>query len=282
MKISVLLTCHNRRDKTLRCLNALFACKLPDAAMLKVFLVDDGSSDDTAGAIRDAYPQVRILEGDGRLYWTGGMHRAFAAAIVHNFDYYLWLNDDTFLYPDAITTMLKVAEEVFNKERKSAVVVGSTQAEENGEVNHGGIIVDGSWWNTSLVVPGDEPILCDTLNGNCVLISRPVVSHVGNLDATFIHTMGDIDYGFRVREKGFPLVVMPGFAGRCDSNPITGTYEDNSLPLRERLSKIADIKGRPLRPWFIFLWRHFGWLGLFYWVGTYAKVFLTWLRQYVR
>lgn len=282
MKISVLITSHNRRDKTLRCLNALFASHFPEAAMLEVFLVDDGSSDGTAGAIRNAYRHVRILQGDGSLYWTGGMHKAFAAAMVHNFDYYLWLNDDTYLYPQAIATLLKVAEDIHSEENKAAVVVGSTQAEENGQVNHGGIIVDGSWWTTSLVVPGDKPIPCDTLNGNCVLISKGVVHQVGNLDSTFIHTMGDIDYGFRVRAIGFPLVVMPGFAGICHSNAIAGTYEDTALPLRERLSKIVDIKGRPPRPWFIFLWRHFGWLGLFYWTGTYAKVFLTWLREYVR
>ena len=186
------------------------------------------------------------------------------------------------LYPQAIATLLHVAEDIRNMKNKAAVVVGSTQSDYNGQVNHGGIIVNGSWWNTNLVVPGDRPISCDTLNGNCVLIAKCVAHRIGNLDSLFIHTMGDIGYGFRVRAVGFPLVVVPGFARKCQSNPITNTYEDDTLPLRERLSKIADIKGRPLKPWFIFLWRHFGWLGLFYWTGTYVKVVLTSLRTFVR
>jgi GT2 family glycosyltransferase len=282
VEIAVLIACHNRRDKTLRCLKALFESHLPRSTTLSVFLVDDGSSDGTAEAIRAAYPQVRILQGDGSLYWTGGMNKAFSAAIEHNFDYYLWLNDDTYLYPKTIEVLLKVDKENYIKTNKSAVVVGSTQEQEGGQVNHGGVVVNGSWWKSHLVEPGIEPVVCDTLNGNCVLVARGVVQVIGILDSKFIHTMGDIDYGFRVTAARLSLIVMPGFAGICHSNPIANTYEDETLPLRKRISMIADIKGRPLKLWFIFLWRHFGYMGLFYWVGTYAKVVLTWLLASIR
>lgn len=42
-KLAVLMTCHNRREKTLRCLTSLFSCR-PEAGLeLSVYLVDDGS-----------------------------------------------------------------------------------------------------------------------------------------------------------------------------------------------------------------------------------------------
>ena len=43
--IATLITCHNRKDKTLACLDALFSNHLPDRVLLDVFLVDDGSTD---------------------------------------------------------------------------------------------------------------------------------------------------------------------------------------------------------------------------------------------
>lgn len=277
MKLAVLIACHNRCEKTLACLRALFTCQLPQDLMLEVFLVDDGSSDGTGDVVKNTYPQIHVLQGDGSLYWNGGMRMAFSAAMEYDFDYFLWLNDDTYLYPHAIVKLLQTAQSLRRTEEAEPVVVGTTQEEKNGPANHGGVVVEGSWWKSKLVEPNNEPIFCDTLNGNCVLISKCVAERVGNLDAKFTHTMGDIDYGFRVKKAGFSLVVMPGFAGQCYSNPISGTYEDETLPLKVRMRKILDIKGRPMKPWFVFLWRHFGVVGLFYWTGTYAKVVFSWL-----
>jgi len=275
MKLAVLITCHNRRDTTLACLHALFLCPLPDGVLLEVFLVDDGSSDGTGEAVKAAFPQVHLLEGDGNLYWNGGMRKAFAAAMEYDFDYYLWLNDDTFLYPQTLSTLLQVAETMQNTQSRTAIVVGSTQSNQGGRANHGGIV---KWrkLNSQLVEPRDIPVPCETMYGNCVLIPAEVVKRIGNLDPAFVHSIGDIDYGLRARKAGFDSVVMPGFAGTCEVNPVSSTCNDKTLSLRVRFEKMLGPKGLPLKPWFIFLWRHFGFFGLLYWVWTYTKIVLTW------
>ena len=58
MKIAVLLTCHNRREKTLSCLKNLLEQNLEDID-LSVYLVDDGSSDGTSDAIKEHFPEVQ-------------------------------------------------------------------------------------------------------------------------------------------------------------------------------------------------------------------------------
>ena len=46
--IAVLLTCHNRKEKTVACLTELYNCTIPANYAFEVFLVDDGSTDGTA------------------------------------------------------------------------------------------------------------------------------------------------------------------------------------------------------------------------------------------
>jgi GT2 family glycosyltransferase len=281
MKIAVLITCHNRKEKTLACLDALFQNTLPDECTLDVFLVDDGSSDGTEEAVHQYYPMVDIIKGDGNLYWNGGMRVAFAAALEIGFDYYLWLNDDTLLYPSAIITLINTELALQAKQSKSVIVVGSTQEANHGRHTYGGVIRPNKSKavSFSLIAPGDDPVECVTMNGNCVLIPDTVAQLVGNMEPKFAHAMGDIDYGLRARKSGVSVWVMPGFAGRCENNPTTGTFNDDNLPVSARLRKMMQPKGLPLSSWRVFTQRHAGILWPIYWLWPYAKVIMKGLAQ---
>ena len=79
--IAVLLTCHNRKDKTLLCLKALYDQEgLNSDYLIEVFLVDDASTDGTAAAIKDKFPLVNIIQGNGYLFWNQGMRLAWKTA----------------------------------------------------------------------------------------------------------------------------------------------------------------------------------------------------------
>jgi GT2 family glycosyltransferase len=282
LRLATLITCHNRRETTLRCLRALFECRLPDDVQLHVLLVDDGSTDGTGEAVRGTYPQVEVLPGDGSLYWTGGMRKAFAVAMGRRFDHYLWLNDDTCLYQETLAALLGVAAEVQAAGHKAAIVVGSTHSRGGGPVNYGGIRKKWRHLNRELVEPQETAIPCETMHGNCVLVPHEIAQRVGNLDPAFIHTIGDIDYGLRASQAGFLILVMPGYAGICELNPLSETPFDPSLPLNSRYERLLGPKGLPFKPWLTFLWRHFGFVGLAHWLWTYVKVPLTWLRVRMR
>lgn len=281
-RISTLITCHNRKAKTLACLDALFRNTLPVGYALEVFLVDDDSTDGTALAVRQCFPLVNIIKGDGNLYWNGGMRVAFASAMEKGFDYYLWLNDDTLLYPTAIETLINTSRNLKAKQSKSAIVVGSTQDKRDGQLTYGGVIRPRKWKPTtfSLIVPRDVPVECDTMNGNCVLVPREVVETVGNLEEKFAHAMGDLDYGLRARYAGFAIWIMPRFAGTCARNAVTGSFNDASRPISVRLRKLMQPKGLPLSSWRVFTLRHAGFLWPVYWLWPYAKLIVSgWIRK---
>ena len=121
------------------------------------------------------------------------------------------------------------------------------------------------------VEPSHDPVQCDSMNGNCVLIPWGVAEIVGNIDPAFTHGMGDLDYGFRARKFGCTVWIAPGYVGECDLNCDKGRWADGSLPLRIRWKHMLGPKGLPPREWLLFTYRHSGWLWPICWVNPYVK-----------
>ncbi len=274
--VAVLVCCHNRREKTLACLTALFANRLPQGLTLSVILVDDGSTDGTGAYIRDQFPMVEILKGDGNLYWNRATHWAFARAMEIGFDVYLWLNDDTILFPAAVSSLVRTLREVREKGRPG-IVTGSTRDPVKNILTYGGLIANNRLrpFRYTLLEPQSEVLECHTMNGNCVLIPHEVAAIVGNLESRFSHALGDMDYGLRARKAGFKIFVIPGYVGICGRNAVAGTFKDRSLPLRERLRKVMQPKGLPPDVWLLFTRRHAGILWPIYFVWPYLSIVLT-------
>lgn len=273
--IAVLMTCYNRKLTTLDCLSALYQSKLPKGHFMEVFLVDDGSTDGTSEAVHNNFSDVNIIQGDGTLFWNGGMHLAWSHAIEKGHDFYLWLNDDTLLSKDAIKSLLDVQKEMKTKTGKFGVSVGSTR-DGSGGVTYGGKKMVSRFKPLSFntISPCDVPIPCDTMNGNCVLISKAAVKLLGNLDINYVHTMGDIDYGLRAKRAGIPLWVMAGFAGYCAHNVIVNSLELGRLSVIKRLQTAMTEKKFPPKAWWTLCKRHGGLLGVAYWLSPYVKAIL--------
>jgi GT2 family glycosyltransferase len=267
--IAILMTCHNRRKTTLSCLAALYQQKIN----FDVYLVDDGSSDGTADAVTQQYPQVKTIQGNGNLFWGGGMRLAFAEAMKNNYDYYLWLNDDTILESQAFSKLLKIHGELVEENKADSIVVGSTQDSISGKPTYGGAIKSNRWYSNKFefLEPNQKLQECDTMYGNCVLIPRSVAAKVGNIDSAFIHSLGDLDYGLRARQLGCFIWVAPGYIGTCSQNSVAGSWVDLDLSVIERLNKALQVKNFPILPWTIFAKRHSGFLWFIYWFLPYIR-----------
>jgi GT2 family glycosyltransferase len=252
--IAVVLTCHNRRVKTLECLHNVYKQKLQEGASFRVFLTDDGSTDGTFDAVAVEFPDVSIIRGGGSLYWCGGMRVAWKAAIQEDqFDYFLWLNDDTLLKPGAIADMLDTARKEFG------IIVGSCHDPETEIWTYGGRATgDGkkSLAGTP-VLPGSTVQRCQQMNGNVVLVPKAVVDRIGILSDAFTHAIGDFDYGFRALDAGIPLIVPPHYQATCSSNPMPA-WCNPGTPFHKRLALFNNPKGIYFSEFMVFCYRHFG------------------------
>jgi GT2 family glycosyltransferase len=288
-RIAALLTCHNRRELTLACLDDIYGQNLPGNGAIDVFLVDDGSSDGTADAVRAKYPQVNLINGDGNLFWGGGMRVAFEAAMQRGYDFYLWLNDDIALGPGAIQSVLDAFDRRRAELGRDVLIVGVFVDPDTSAVSYGGYRIASRWQPTRwkrLPVSADGS-RCDTANGNCVLIPGSAAMALGNIDPCFVHRSGDFDYALRANNSGFPVYTVPGSIGECRRNPDLKDQVAAKPTLGERWKHFTSEKGLPVGQWRVFARRHAGWLWPVVFTSPYLKFWaralagLVWRRHQV-
>lgn len=237
-RIAVLMTCHNRRALTLGCLETLRG-----QAWFReddLFLVDDGSSDGTGDAVRAVMPGANVIRGDGSLFWNGGMRKAWAHAVTsaQDHDFYLWLNDDVRLNHNAVAMLVGDADSVVT--RGGAVIVAAATNEPGQDtITYGGHRRPDPKrpLRLSLVAPAGQPVPIDSISGNIVLVSAEAQRKVGNIAADFVHIYGDIDYAFRARHLGVPVVLASHVGGTCGANSPVGSSLDEAMGTWARLKK---------------------------------------------
>lgn len=289
MKIAILITCHNRKAKTLACINALYNNILPDSCSLDVFLVDDGSNDGTSAAVQSSYPEVIVLQGNGNLYWCGGMRLAWAEAMKNDYDYYLWLNDDTHIYQNAICRLIDTVKLITNRIGCPIILAGATCEPSTDKCTYSGVNLVSFIYNPSFakVLPIDVPQLCDTVNGNCVLIPREIALRVGNLSSAFTHGMGDFDYGLRAKALGYQCWIAEGYIGECEASSEVVAWLNPAKSINEKLNAMKAPTGLPpVNEWMVFTWRHAGWLWPVCWTRSLVRLitprFWLWLKVHDR
>lgn len=231
MKIATLLTCHNRCIKTKACLQSLkqslgvYNAQHASSLAVEVFLTDDGCTDDTVEVVRAIFPDektLHILQGDGNLFWAGGMRFCWKEAMKRQgeWDYYLLLNDDVELMDNVFDELFNAQQYAIEHYGEEGVCSGITCSKDDpNALTYGGSI----WVNRFLatqkrLVPDGTPQLCELTNANILLVSTKVVDVIGIFGEKYRHGAADYDYSFRTRKAGFPVVLTARFCGKCDND----------------------------------------------------------------
>lgn len=243
-------TFHNRKQKTLACLASLYKQKRisDEKTVLDVYLCDDGATDGTTEEIRKYYPQVHVIHGTGMLFWAKGMSLALSEAVKTEHDFYLMVNDDVDFYQDMLVTMLQ-SYDLAKTRAKLIAIVGSTQSRVDGKWTYGG-----QQWNKKLLHERYDPVLpdatcpeCNMTNWNCFLIPGQMLKEIGMMDDYYEHAKADNDYSNRIVASGNKIFVASKYIGVCERNPLTHTWRDVSLPLKERLQLVKKPNGLPYK-----------------------------------
>ncbi|MFN4087197.1 MAG: glycosyltransferase family 2 protein [Spirosomataceae bacterium] len=244
MTVAVLITSFNRKDLTFKCIHTLNKF-LKDCS---IYLVDDNSTDGTKELVASNFSNVKIINGNGNLFWSRGMRLAWLSALKdYDYDFYLWLNDDVVLYDCFF-------DELFwclNFKNGNAVVSGLIE-DFNSNIIYGGFTK-----NKDLVQTSNLPIDIKFMNGNVVLVSKEVVSKIGVIDPIFHHDLGDVDYGLRALKSGISVVSTRVPVGLGSKNISSRIRKDN-LNIFSRFKFLYSPLGSPPFINLYFRVKHFG------------------------
>lgn len=269
--IAVLVTCHNRKAKTLSCFSTLFAaldkyngCRdASEQIRIVTYLTDDGCTDGTADAVRQLidYQEYNVIQGDGNLFWNGGMRAAWNEALKRHeeWDFYLLINDDTDIMENAFEELLKTHDYCIEKYGRDGMYSGITCSKTDDTVSYGGTVFTNRFLaKTKQLGPTGEPQMCDLTNANILLVSKDVVDEIGIFWEGYKHGIADSDYAMKARKHGIPVLLTSCFVGRCNYDH-DHDKEESAKVMAMSLSERRKYFSKPTRSnrdYVKFVWRH--------------------------
>ncbi len=260
---AVLLTCYNRKDKTIRCLTSLYAAVgfCLEKMKFDIYLVDDGCTDGTPQAVSKFFPEVNIIQGTGELFWSGGMRLAWETALNSDkeYDFYLLLNDDVVLLDNVLTVLLNTHSYCLTHFGNPGIYVSSTSSDlADTKLSYGGTLIThrGIRIKSEKIMPADIPVSCSMANANILMVANDVVKAIGILDEKYTHQFGDYDYTLAASSRNIPVLVCPGIGGVC-GNDHGNSWLPAKLALRDRIKFLYSPLGLAYKEQIYYLKKNF-------------------------
>jgi GT2 family glycosyltransferase len=230
----VIIVSWNTRDLTLNALRTLcsdLAAHGPDA---EVWVVDCASADGTPGAIRQHFPQVKVVASADNLGFAAGNNLALehigfslepgtpVKADLPRAVYFL--NPDTETTPGATRALYEALLRL-----PSAGVVGAQLAYADGTFQHGAFRFPGLAQLAIELFPiparlydsrlngryprrryaEGEPFLVDHTLGATMMVRREVIAATGAFDESYFMYCEEIDWSLRIRRAGWQIYAVP-------------------------------------------------------------------------
>lgn len=274
-KIAVLLTCFNRKDKTVRALKSLStAFEKAPSLEYHIFLTDDGSTDGTADAVRAEYPNLTIIQGDGNLFWANGMRSSWKKAREKDYDAYFLINDDTAFYPHCLEELLRAHEFSMNTYSKGGIYIGCTEDEEKGIPTYSGSTIANKWlYKLRRLTPNGKFQQVDLGNANIMLVPAEVVDKIGILSPGFAHGKADYDYTYRARKKNIPVLISSRFCGHCTYDHVDYYEGFEKLSRTDRKKVVYNPTKLDSHSHLTFMQRHFPLRAVFVRFFIFLKIY---------
>ena len=214
--IHVVIPVYNRLKYTIKCIQSLN--KQVNFDDLNLIVVDDNSTDGTKDYLKKNFPKIKILSGNGSLYWGGaifyGIEHVLKISSIN--DWALLVNNDVQFNIDSVLKLVKIGK--INK-RKALVGALTIDAKDRVTIIKSGTVVENWFFNkTTHIYEGvrldkiynKSPIQVDFLTARCLLHPVEIFKKVGNYDAmTFKHYGGDDEFSMRVKKYDYLTLLCP-------------------------------------------------------------------------
>lgn len=247
---AIVIVSWNGKDDLLKCLASLEKLSPPRP---RIVLVDNGSSDGTAAAVRERFPGVELLILPENLGFAGGNNRGIEAALKGDIEYVCLLNNDTVVDPDFFNELLRAA-----REYPRAGIFGSrilylsrpeTVWSQGIRISpRTGRVLTTHHNRPAREIPG-TPNNVDGVSGAAMLLRAETLRETGLFEEDFFLCFEDLDLCLRAREKGWGVMTVPASrVYHSVSGSMGGEYSPRVVYYSTRNHLLLLDRRLPLRP----------------------------------
>jgi len=209
--VGIVILNWNRAPDTIACLESLASVIY---GHYHTIVVDNGSTDGSPERIREAVPDVELLEVAQNLGFAAGVNIGIARALELGAQYVLVLNNDVVVASDFLGLLVKASEE------DSTIGISVPKIYYYDHPTR--IWSAGARWRafppsvTMIALDREdhprhsEPRDLDYATGCALLVHHRVFEAAGAFDPAYFMYQEDYDFCHRVRQAGFRIRYVPG------------------------------------------------------------------------
>lgn len=223
MKVLVIIVSYNFERWIDRCLTSLRHSEHPADTVV----IDNGSQDRTAELVKAGYPEVRLIETGANLGFGRANNIGMQIALEEGYDFVFLLNQDAWIDPQTIGTLVRKAGEEPRYGILSPVhLTGSGKEIEPGFSTYSGIRT------LKELAPCENIRPLSFINAAFWLIPVSVLRTVGGFSPLFYHYGEDKDYMNRLHYHGY----------LCGYSPVVSGCHDRASRRPDRAAYIRSVE----------------------------------------
>lgn len=209
-KVCIILVNYNGCKDTIQCIESLQEINYSN---YMICVIDNGSTDGSYKTLKEKYGDtIKLIDTKENKGFSGGNNVGIRWAAEQNIDYFLLLNNDTFVEPDFLNRLMEKAgrmkdcaiytPKIYYADRRTIWYAGGAFNRITGRVRHTGI-------HSTDVHKYNEEKSVTFVSGCCMLLSAQIIQKVGLLNEDFFLYCEDLEYCCRLMQHHCKLIYCP-------------------------------------------------------------------------
>lgn len=214
MDISVVIINWNTKALVLQCIESV--SRTVSDLEIEIWVVDNGSADGSVEAVKQAFPDVHIIENGENLGFAKANNRALARITGK---YALLLNSDAVLTPGAAAALYEFMERTPDAGMTCGQLLNEDGSLQNSFANFptlASLLVNESVLRmiaprhyTPKTVQSSGPMEIESGIGACLMVRKAAVDAVGLLDERYFFFFEETDWALCMRRAGWKSFFVP-------------------------------------------------------------------------
>ena len=214
MDLSIIIVNWNTKRLLLDCICSIY--ETVKNISFEIWLVDNASSDGSVEAVKQNYPDVKIIQNTKNLGFAAANNIALERM---RGQYALLLNTDTILTNGAVEDLFDFVEKNQGAGMACGQLLNQDGSKQNSIANFPGIL--SLLCNESLLqilfpkkFPGKrkehkKPVEVNSCIGACLMVRKKVMGEVGLLDKGYFFFFEETDWAYRMKQAGWKIYFVP-------------------------------------------------------------------------